>query len=171
MYIKHLFKIGGYSKKKRLMKMAEYHCEFQKIGIHIQNARCKFIYDLNLAECAIQISEGHTVHKIPKDLLETMEDLSAAEFSRLTTAERDIYLKELLGEEFVAEDYVSDSDDEDYIPKGECSETSDREEYTEDRESVAELEEDSDDPIETSIAATNEPSQSTTIFTAKDKTI
>ncbi|KAF5274533.1 hypothetical protein FQA39_LY07145 [Lamprigera yunnana] len=74
-----------------------------------------------------------------------MEELSAQEFSRLNEQEKASYLQQLLGEESTEEDFVSNSEDEDWFPLPDelPEEISDNEEIVENRDD--EVEEGNDD--------------------------
>ncbi|KAF5283984.1 hypothetical protein FQA39_LY17182 [Lamprigera yunnana] len=74
-----------------------------------------------------------------------MEELSAQEFSRLNEQEKGSYLQQLLEEESTEEDFVSNSEDEDWFPLPDelPEEISDNEEIVENRND--EVEEGNDD--------------------------
>ncbi|KAF5276880.1 hypothetical protein FQA39_LY06431 [Lamprigera yunnana] len=102
-----------------------------------------------------------------------MEELSAQEFSRLNEQEKASYLQQLLGEESTEEDFVSNSEDEDWFPLSDelPEEISDNEEIVENRDDeVEEGNDDIEEIAENPCDAEPNTSSNSEFFVAKDET-
>ncbi|KAK0070936.1 hypothetical protein PV325_013830, partial [Microctonus aethiopoides] len=128
-----------------------------------------------------------------------MEEISRADFLRLSEADKDEYLKKLLGEDDVESIDPSDSEDDDWFPSGVAPpdpryvEASDNEDYADeeaenegsandddcqeeeddDEEREIDAEEESDNEVTASASnqSNNRSTSTSTTFVAKDKTV